>query len=153
MRHFEPFVNLFFPQEKKDEPKSKLIHTLRPRSDTHARTHARIRARERKRGRKRERVERDYSSRCARVSDLFSLNCRKGTWGNQLSDHHIIVYIYIYYDAASRESRAPFVGALRVSRPGSSKQLAGGKIQKRHGWCAKRRRERYGEFERTLRGR
>ena len=47
MRHFEPFVNLFFPQEKKDEPKSKLIHTLRPRSDTHARTHPRAREEER----------------------------------------------------------------------------------------------------------
>ena len=71
------FLILFFPQKKKRRTHSKLIHTLRPRTDTHA--PAGTRARERKRGRKRERVERDDSSRCARVSDLFSLNGRKGT--------------------------------------------------------------------------
>ena len=49
------FLIFFFPQKKKDEPKSKLIHTLRPRTDTHARTHpqapARARGREGERGR------------------------------------------------------------------------------------------------------
>ncbi len=71
------FDLIFSPEKEKTNPYSKLIHTLRPRTDTHA--PAGTRARERKRGRKRERVERDDSSRCARVSDLFSLNGRKGT--------------------------------------------------------------------------